>query len=113
MTVNNKTAAESSENGKLIISAPVVTHNFVQKNGVQTDRKEYYLELSVQDYFIKFCESQVSKEEVESYLAKQNGTIKSIKVEMEYRNGLWDVCKGNEPEQSRSGPYVVLYQIIK
>ena len=38
--------------------------------------------------------------------------MKSLKLEVEFRKGLWDVCDGNHDQQSRVGDYVVLWNIL-
>ena len=53
----NKTKDISTGEGKYIISTPVVIKNFVKKNGAVTKHQEIYLQRSVQDYYIKFCEN--------------------------------------------------------
>ncbi len=108
----NKTRDESSDDGKVIISCPIVKNKFVKKNGEITDRDEYYLERSIQNYFIKFCESKVSQEEIDAYLEQhKDDFIQTIKVEVAFRTGAWDQCEGKEVE-SRMGEYVVLYRIL-
>lgn len=98
------------ENRK-IISAPVVQKFFYKKNGEKTDRKEYYLQLSVQDYFIKFCESEVTADAFRDYVDQIESPLKTVKLEVEFREGEWDRC-GAEPAQSRVGAYVVIWRII-
>ena len=84
----------------------VVEKIFVGKDGEPTKQNELYLRCSVQDYFIKFCESEVSNKDVAGYL---DG---GITVEMEVRDGAWDTCDGL-PIQSRVGTYVVIKKIFK
>lgn len=66
-----------------------------------------------QDYFIKFCESKVTAKELEDQLAKVEGFIKMLQLEVEFRKGHWDICDGNMMQQSRVGEYVVIHKIIK
>lgn len=108
----SKTTDPSSGDGKYIISAPIVTKSFVKKNGQPTDRKEYYIQRSIQDYFIKFCESEINIEDMEVELARSNSFIKTLKLEIEYRSGEWDVCDEHIDQQSRVGEYVVVHRII-
>ena len=71
----NKLPDIPTEDKKVIITAPLVLKNFVKKNAEVTDIKEWYIQRSVQDYFIKFCESEVSRKELEKYLTKQNNPL--------------------------------------
>ena len=111
--MRNKVPDSTTTNGRQIVSAPVVTKNFVKKNGEVTDHREYYLQRSIQDYFIKFCESDVSRDTLEEHLAQQDGNIKTVTVEVEFREGAWDQCDNQEMVQSRMGDYVVIYKILK
>lgn len=112
--VKNKTKDVSTGDGKFIISAPIVLKNFVDTKAKITNQKDYYIERSIQDYFIKFCESEVTREELETYLATKDGIIiKAATLEIEYRDGEWDSCNDDAKEQSRTGPYVIIYRIIK
>lgn len=109
----NKTADTSSGENKVIISAPLVLKSFVKKNGERTDLKEWYIQRSIQDYFIKFCESEVTRQELEAYLAEHGGPLNTAKLEVEFREGNWDICDENELMQSRVGAYVVIHRIIR
>ncbi|CAG0951353.1 MAG: hypothetical protein HND27_02435 [Bacteroidetes bacterium] len=81
---------------------------FENKIGKIQPYKEYYLRCSMQDYFIKLCESSVKSDELKPFLNK------GITVEMEIREGLWDKCNSDfEQVQSRTGKYVVIKRIIK
>ena len=68
---------------------------------------ELYLRCSIQDYFIKFCESNVTKEDLVPFINQ------GITVEMEVRNGEWDRCP-NDPEyiQSRIGTYAIIHKVL-
>ena len=61
---------------------------------------DLYIERSVQDYFIKFCESKVSREELETHLSTKNTEIKVATLEVEFLDGSWDICDGNFEQQS-------------
>jgi len=88
-------------------SCELIEKEFENKIGKPGGFKELYLRCSVQDYFIKICESKVTAEQLKKYL--NNG----IKVEMEIKNGSWDICEYTlEPQQSRIGAYVVITKII-
>ncbi len=90
-----------------------VKKSFKNKIGkVQSEFEEYYVRMSVQDYFVKWCDSNVSLEEVEKRLNTQSGLIKTLEVELEIRDGLWDACDTNEMVQSRTGKYVVITKLI-
>ena len=96
-----------------IITAPIVKKNFVNKAGRTTDHIEYYIRRSIQDYYIKFCESNVSIKELNEKLENIDGEIKALKLEVEFRNGEWDICDGNHEVQSRIGEYAVILKILK
>ena len=110
--MTNKTPDIQSTNGGQIVSAPVVSKNFVMKNGEVTERTELYLQRSIQDYFIKFCESGITREQLEEHMSTIHSPIKSITVEVEFKEGAWDQCDENQPVQSRMGEYVVIHRII-
>jgi len=115
--MKNKQIIESERNkqasvdGITILYAEIVVHKFQNKKGEFTDISEYYLRCSVQDYFIKFCECEVSKEEILKYY-NESKFINPITVEAEIRNGSWDICESIEA-QSRVGEYVIIKSIIK
>lgn len=112
-TMHNKTKDFSSGDNTYIISAPISEKYFYTKNGVRTDKKEYYIQRSIQDYFIKFCESKVSKEDLQEAWDKEEGFMKALKLEVEFRKGEWDNCGNQEPApQSRLGDYVVVHKIF-
>ena len=104
---------QKTENGTLIVTAPIVSKRFVDKRGRPGDKTELYIQRSTQDYFIKFCESKISREELEEYLSTQTGLIQTATLEVAFRNGSWDSCDENEEVQSRIGEYAVIYRIIK
>ncbi len=109
----NKTKYAATNREKHIISSPIVTKNFVKKNGEVTTNKEFYIQRSTQDYYIKFCESKISREELEKHLATINGFIKTVTMEVEFLDGYWDICDSNYEQQSRKGEYVIIHRIIK
>ncbi|OFZ43067.1 MAG: hypothetical protein A3D92_06175 [Bacteroidetes bacterium RIFCSPHIGHO2_02_FULL_44_7] len=81
--------------------------NFSNKIGIESDIKELYLRCSVQDYFIKLCESQVTRTELEPFINK------GIKVKMKILDGNWDSCPGDFQEmQSRTGRYAVIETLV-
>ncbi len=99
-------------NDKVTITGLLVEKKFEKKNGQFTDFSEMYFRLSVDDYFIKFCESEVNKSELNKYLS-EDLNIKPITLEIEYRKGNWDICDDNSDAQSRVGRYVVIHRIVK
>lgn len=99
-------------NGHFIINAQIVQHHFESKNGKVSEFKEYYVRRSVQDYFIKFCEGGVTVVEIEKALKKQKGEIKTLTLEIEKKDGMWDSCDSENLVQSRTGEYIVIHHII-
>ncbi len=67
---------------------------------------ELYFRASIQDYFIKFCESKITKEDLEPFVNKV------ISAHVEIKNGNWDICPDDLQEmQSRVGPYIIIKEI--
>ena len=98
---------KGSQGASQYTSCLVVEKGFRKKNGKTSGHTELYLRCSIQDYFIKFCESQVSKDEVLRYLNR------GIEVEMEVLEGEWDSCPDDKyPVQSRVGYYAIIKKII-
>ena len=88
-------------------SCELIEKEFVNKIGKSGGFKELFLRCSVQDYFIKICESKVTTEQLKKYLNS------GIKVEMQIKNGNWDICEYTlEPQQSRIGEYAIITKII-
>lgn len=108
----NKTENISIDNGKQVMTVPIISKSFVKKNAVITDQKELYIQASMQDYYIKFCESKISRKELEAQLSGINGEIKSLTLELEFLNGNWDICDENHLQQSRVGEYVIIHRVI-
>lgn len=100
-----------------IISGLIVQKPFVNKAGKASDFKEMYFRLSVQDYFIKFCESKITKADLQAHLDSlpESGLLgdKAVSLEIEIKNGEWDNCEEEYPVQSRVGDYVVVYRIVE
>lgn len=85
----------------------LVEKEFINKGGKITSYKELYLRCSIQDYFIKICEGEVTAEELKKYIDK------GITVDMEIKDGMWDHCSDDPAyAQSRMGTYVVIHKII-
>lgn len=108
---SNKTSDALSNDGRVVISAPLVLKPFRKKNDSLSELEEWYLQRSIQDYYIKFCESEVSRSELETYLKQEKDPLNTAKLEVEFREGEWDRCDETEV-QSRVGAYVVIYQIL-
>ncbi|MGB0882268.1 MAG: hypothetical protein ACPGSO_04900 [Vicingaceae bacterium] len=107
-----KNTAEISNSNKTINSntttCQLIEKEFINKIGKSTGVKELYLRCSIQDYFIKICESNITYKELKPYLNK------GIEVEMEIKKGLFDKCNTNLKDiQSRTGTYVIIKKIIK
>ncbi len=86
----------------------LIEKEFTNKGGKVTEYKELYLRCSIQDYFIKICEGNVSAEQLRPYIES------GIEVEMEIKEGMLDHCDENPAyAQSRTGTYVVIKKIIK
>lgn len=97
---------------KFIVTAPIVLKSFTRKNAETTAYQEMYIQRSTQDYFIKFCESKVGLKELKNHLSKIDGDIKVVTLEVEFREGSWDICDDNELQQSRIGKYVIIHRIV-
>lgn len=107
-------ADKSSSDSTFIISAPLVEKKFVMKNGKELDFTEWYIRRSVQDYFIKFCEGGITRKDLEEALRKQKSTMQpSLTLEIQYKEGSWDICDDNQMQQSRIGKYVIVHRIIE
>ncbi len=103
----NKAPEVSNDNA--VYTGQVIEKEFYTKGGKATGSTDLYLRLSVQDYFIKFCESKVTKEDIE----KLNlGEFDAIKIEGEVKDGEWDSCDPENRVQSRTGSYIVIYAIL-
>ncbi len=102
---------QSSPDGKTILYAEIVQHEFTTKGARGTGIMEYYLRCSVQDYFIKFCESAVTETEIATYFNAER-MMNPITIEAEIRDGSWDMCDDVQV-QSRTGEYVVIKAIVK
>ena len=83
----------------------VVEKAFVNKVGKTTEFKELYLRCSIQDYYIKFCESKVSLKKMKKHIDK------GLTVTYELKEGEWDICEGDPEMQSRIGFYAIVIKI--
>ena len=99
---------EKSISNSQITTCQLIEKEFVNKGGKITEYKELYLRCSIQDYFIKLCDSKVSRKDLEPYIGK------GISVKMEIKDGMWDHCYPNPAyAQSRMGTYVTILSIEK
>ncbi|CAM1341731.1 hypothetical protein [Tenacibaculum amylolyticum] len=108
----NITCSTSQEN-KRTITVPVFYKNFTKKNGITTDKKELYIQHATKGFYVKFCESKIRRQDLETFLAKNKKETKKITVEVAFKNGVWDICDDNYLQQSRKGDYAIIYKIIK
>lgn len=93
-----------------ILTGQIVKKQFINKGGKPSGFYEYYLRCSIQDYFIKFCESNITKTDIDALNLSE---FDAISVEAEIKNGEWDICSGDSQYmQSRIGKYVVVYKLI-
>ena len=92
------------------LNGQIVKKEFINKAGKGSGFYEYYLRCSIQDYFIKFCESDITKKDID---ALNLGEFDGISVEAEILEGTWDICPNDPQEmQSRIGKYVVIYKVL-
>jgi hypothetical protein len=104
MEKHNKEPLSDSKN---ILGGILVGHPFTSKNSETSEIMELYLRCSVQDYFIKFCESSVTPDQLKPFLNK------SVTLEIEMKDGEWDNClKEDLHVQSRTGKYLAVKGIV-
>lgn len=97
----------STKSNIMTVGCKVIKKEFIRKNGEPAGFDEIYLRCPGQDYFVKFCESRVNSITLEEYVDK------SITVEIEIREGNWDICQGDlNGMQSRVGTYAIVNKII-
>lgn len=90
--------------GVSIYDGTVVTEAFVNKVGRENPKIiDLYFETGGKRYFIKFLDSNVTRNEVARYVNK------SLKVQGKVNYGLWDT--NNPNDQSRVGEYIVIERI--
>lgn len=116
--MKEKTEDIPTGDGKYIVSAPIIMKPFFSKRG-ETRYKEFYIERTTHDYFIKFCPDNISRKELEKHLSSIKGKIKVVTLEVEFYNGngpldfcYYDIIN-SIPPQSRMGKYVIIHRIIK
>lgn len=90
-----------------MISGEIVRLPFINKMGISSkDAADFYLRASIQDYFIKFCESKITRELVQKFEGR------AVTLEVIKKNGNWDSCGVGHDEQSRTGIYIQVVQIL-
>ena len=105
LTLNSFAQEEKDESQ--ITTCQLVKKEFINKGGNTSGFSEYYLRCSIQDYFIKFCESDIKSEDLDPYLDQ------GITVRMTIKEGSWDICTGYPDQmQSRIGAYISIQEII-
>lgn len=89
-------------------SCQIIEKPFINKIGSASDRTELYLRCSMDDFFIKFCESDVTMDDIQKYVNAP------IMVDVEIKDGNWDICP-EDPDyaQSRVGAYAVIHEILE
>jgi len=117
--IHNKEAMDTNTpNNIMTVSGLIVKKEFIKKNRNSANFEQLYFRLSRGDFFIKFCESNVTQEELENHLNQPNVPEvlgdKSVTLEVKIINGAWDICPGEFPEaQSRIGEYVIIHRIVR
>ena len=84
----------------------IVEKPFVNKVNQPTGVMELYFRASIQDYFIKFCESELTREELEPFIDK------AVTVNADVVDGEWDNCDGIDMQQSRMGRYMIIKKLL-
>tara|TARA_Y100000385_G_scaffold31239_1_gene29463 strand:+ start:1257 stop:1658 length:402 start_codon:yes stop_codon:yes gene_type:complete len=101
----------TSKNSLRTYSGQVVSKTTETKGSKNPNQENYYFRLSTGDYFIKFCESDVTFNQIEPFIQNEF-EIKSVTLEIKFKEGEWDNCKEVGYVQSRIGPYVVIKKIL-
>ena len=99
--------------GRVIVSALLVFKPSPAGSGNQPGSGDWYIQRSIRDYFIKFCESAVSRAELESYVAQKESDFITATLDVEFREGHWDDCDGTALVQGKAGPYAVVHRLLK
>jgi hypothetical protein len=113
--IENVKSSEEAKNmiGKsYFITARIAEKTRIIKGETQA-KSNFFLERSIQDYFIKFCESNVSRAELESYMENQRASIKILHAEVEYREGEWDRCEEMGKVATRKGAYIIILRLLE
>jgi hypothetical protein len=116
MTKKNIQSSNSNLYPKIndgILRCEIVMLPYTNKaNKINDSIKDYYLRCSVEDYFIKFCECKISKEQILANY-KTDKITNPIAVKANIVFGEWDNCDSTVITQSRVGNYVQILEIIK
>lgn len=107
-----KTEDKRTAKGHLLITAEVIENARTDQKGKIISGTDLYVRRSAQDYFIKFSESAVTKETIKKALDKIKRATKSLTMEAEIRNGMWDSCDGKGVSQCRTGSYIVIHRLL-
>jgi hypothetical protein len=103
---SNSMEKKPQDPDKFMISGHIVEKEFIKKNGQTAGFTELYFRASVQDYFIKFCESKITKKDLEPFVDQV------VTVHAEIRDGNWDICADDPQEmQSRIGAYMIIKEL--
>lgn len=87
--------------------ATIVKEQFINKGGKATNQVVYYHKDGKEQYFIKFCESNLTRKSVDKFIDEK------FHVAYKLTEGLWDICEDDPAyAQSRTGKYVVIRKII-
>jgi len=98
---------QSIGNEYIKLTGLLIQKKYADLSGKRFDENEWYLRCSVQDYFIKFCESEISKKEIDNLYV---GEFEAITIEVKIKNGNWDDC--TDKLKNRNGKYIILHKII-
>lgn len=95
-----------------IWTGQLVKKPFINKKGMER-HPEWYLRMSVKDYYIKMCVSEVTNEQLEELY---KDSLSAFTFEVELTKGSWDTGCPGEPvflAQSRGGEYVILKRLVE
>jgi LAS superfamily LD-carboxypeptidase LdcB len=111
MSIKKQLKSIHNSNDYITLSGLIVEKKFISKNGKPTDVKEFYLRCSIQDYFIKFCDSKITKNDIEKL---KLGIFDGISVKAKIMKGEWDACPDDDIKpQSRVGTYIIIDKLLK
>ena len=86
----------------------ILEKSYVTKRGKASGQTDLYIRLSMGDYFIKFCESSISRKDIEAKVDSY------ITFKGDVKSGEWDSCPGDTDRvQSRTGPYITVRELVK
>ena len=78
-----------------------------KKDAASKTVDEYRFKMGKKEYFIKYCEGKIKQEDLIPYVGKK------LKIQGEFKTGLFDVCPGDNQQdvQSRAGEYAVIFSL--